>query len=317
MKKLFLFLLLLILGTGSAIIWLYFNVQPVSTNKNFSNFLISKGSSAAMVGNNLQKAGLIRNSLAFRVYLKLTGQAGKIKTGEFRLTPSFTLFQVVDQLSRGPIEIWVTIPEGLRREEIAAKFAANLDRDQSFINEFLASSKGQEGYLFPDTYLFPKDATASAIVKKMTSTFDSKIANIVPAGTNLSTKDLVILASILERETKTDSERPVVAGILMNRLNVGMPLQVDASVQYAVGNAKNWWPILSREDLKIDSKFNTYKFTGLPPAPIASPGISSITAAFHPSANDYFYYIHDTSGVIHYAKTLSEHNSNIHNFLGK
>lgn len=332
MKKLLLLPFLLLLGIGALVIWLYFNTQPVSGNKEFSNFLITKGSSASAIGNKLQSAGLIKSSLAFRIYLQFTGQAKKIQTGEFRLSPSFNLFQVVDQLSRGPIEIWVTVPEGLRREEIAGRFASNLDRDQAFVNEFLDSSKGKEGYLFPDTYLFPKNASASAVVAKMARTFDAKTLDLTQTGSTLSSKDLVTLASLIERETKGDVERPVVAGIILNRLNAGWPLQIDASVQYAIANdkchdqgsqsltnakCKDWWPILTKADLQINSPYNSYKFTGLPPSPIASPGITSIKAAYNPEANDYWYYIHDNSGVIHYAKTLAEHNQNIRQYLGK
>lgn len=309
MKRLLLLLFALFLSLVAVLVWFYINIQPVSTDKNFSNFLITKGQSASSVANKLQSSGFIKNALVFKIYLKITGQVNKIQPGEFRLSPSFSLFQVIDTLSKGPIEIWVTIPEGLRREEIAARFATNLDKDQSFVDEFLFVSKGEEGYLFPDTYLFPKDSSASAIVKKMIGTFENKTASL-----NL-TKDQVILASILERETKTDEERPIVAGILMNRLDIGMALQVDASVQYAIGISKNWWPILSREDLKINSKYNTYKFPGLPPSAIASPGISSLTAAASPIDNDYFYYIHDSEAQIHYAKTLEEHNTNVAKYL--
>ena len=317
MKKLLVLPLLFLLAIGSGVIWLYFNTQPVSTNKEYKNFIIPKGSSASSVGNKLQSAGLVKSGLAFRIYLQFTGQAKKIQTGEFRLSPSFNLFQVVDQLSRGPIEIWVTVPEGLRREEIASRFASNLDRDQTFITEFLNSSKGKEGYLFPDTYLFPKDASASAVVAKMVKTFEAKTADLTQTGSSLSSKDLVTLASLIERETKGNAERPVVAGIILNRMNAGWPLQIDASVQYVAGNANNWWPILTKADLQINSPYNSYKFTGLPPAPIASPGITSIKAAYNPEANDYWYYIHDNSGIIHYAKTLEEHNANVRKYLGK
>jgi UPF0755 protein len=311
LKGFFVSILIIIVLVVGGFFWFYQNAKPVSNNKTFSNFLITKGQSASSVANKLQAAGLIKNALVFRMYIKLTGQSNKIQTGEFRLTPSYSLFQTIDALSKGPIEIWVTIPEGLRREEIAQRFTSGLDKDQLFVNEFLTVSKNSEGYLFPDTYLFPKDSSASAIVKKMKNTFDSRT-------TSLSlTEDQVILASIIERETKTDEERPVVAGIMLNRIKIGMPLQVDAAVQYAVGTSKNWWPILSRDDLSISSKYNTYKFTGLPPAPIANAGISSLTAAVSPVSNDYLYYIHDTSGQIHYAKTLAEHNANVRKYLGK
>ena len=196
------------------------------------------------------------------------------------------------------------------------RFTTGLDRDAVFTNEFLQASKGKEGKLFPDTYLFPKDASASSIVNKMTKTFDSKTSGLA-AGPDLTFNQRIVLASILERETKTSAERPIVAGIMMNRIRAGMPLQVDAAVQYAVGTSKNWWPILTREDLNINLPFNTYKFIGLPPAPIASPGLSSLTAAFNPTQTEYWYYIHDTEGVIHYARTLQEHNANVVKYLGK
>jgi UPF0755 protein len=151
----------------------------------------------------------------------------------------------------------------------------------------------------------------------MTDTFSAKTSGLTPKGSNLTFVEAVTLASIIERETKTDAERPIVAGILINRLNAGMPLQVDAAVQYAIGTSKDWWPILGLTDLKINSPFNTYKFAGLPPAPIANPGLSSLKAAFAPTATSYWYYIHDSTGQIHYAKTLAEHNANIAKFLGR
>lgn len=311
MKKLLFVSLFLILILASVAIWFYQSSQPVSSNKAFKDFLITKGSSAGQIGKKLQDAGLVKSTIAFKIYTQFTGVSGKIVAGEYKLTPSYSLFQVVNQLTKGPLEIWVTIPEGLRREEIAIKFKTALDKDDAFVSEFLLASKGKEGYLFPETYLFPKDITGTVVVKKMLDTFDIKTKTLS------LTKDQVILASLLERETKTNAERPIVAGILMNRLNAGMPLQVDASVQYAIGNSKDWWPILTLIDLKINSPYNLYKFTGLPPTPIANAGFSSFSAAFNPTSNDYWYYIHDTSGVIHYAKTLAEHNANVRKYLGK
>lgn len=304
--------------------WLYVGVQPVSTNKTYTNFVIDKGATATKIASDLQSAGLIRSSLVFRIYLRATGQGSKIQTGEFKLSPSFNVFQTVSVLQSGPIEIWVTIPEGFRREEVAEKFAAALGKDQTFVTEFLDLTQGSEGMLFPDTYLFPKDVSAKAIVTKMTSNFNIKTKDLKPSG-SLNFQQSLILASLIERETITDAERPVVAGILMNRLNLGMPLQVDASVQYVVANIMcskkiencKWWepPLLG--DLEIRSPYNTYKNLGLPPAPIASPGLASLKAALNPDQNDYLYYIHDGSGQIHYAKTLEEQNANVRKFLGR
>lgn len=316
MKKFLLFPLFIFIILAAGALWFYKNSLPVSQTEKFSYFVIEKGTSATQVGNKLQSGGYIKSALAFKIYLQLTGQTAKLQAGEFRLSSSFTLFETVASLFKGPSELWVTVPEGLRREEIATKFAAALNKDATFANDFLTASKSKEGYLFPDTYLFPRDATATTIVKKMTDTFDSKTKDL-KNNSGLTFEQAIVLASILERETKTDTERPVVAGILINRLNAGMPLQVDAAVQYAVGTSKNWWPVLTYDDLLIKSAYNTYKNQGLPPSPIASPGISSIKAALNPVASDYWYYIHDGSGQIHYAKTLAEHNANVAKYLGK
>ena len=316
MKRLFFGLLFTAVLAVFVAAWMYSVAKPASDDKNFRSFVIEKGTSASGVGDKLEKAGLIKNSLAFKLYLQFTGQSGKLQAGEFRLSPSMSLFQIVESLFKGPVELWVTIPEGLRREEIAAKFASGLDRDQVFIDEFLLASKGSEGALLPDTYLFQKDASASAIVAKMIKTFKSKTADL-GGNEELTNDQRIVLASLIERETKTAAERPIVAGIIIKRFKAGWPLQIDASVQYAVGTAKNWWQILTLEDLKIDSRYNSYKFSGLPPTPIANPGMSSISAAFAPEASDYWYYIHDSDGRIHYAETLDGHNSNIRKYLSR
>ncbi len=309
--------MLFILIIAGIAVWFYTNALPVSESKDFVNFTIAKGSSASEIGKNLESSGLIRNELVFRIYLKLDGRGGKIQSGQFSLSPSLSLFQTINVLLTGSEEVRVTIPEGLRREEIAQKFATSLGKDHSFVTKFLLDSKGDEGYLFPDTYLIPADASPSAIVQKMTDTFKSRTATLPANTSGLSFNQAVILASIIERETRTDAERPVVAGILIKRLNAGMPLQVDATIQYAIGTSKNWWPILSAGDLEVDSPFNTYKNAGLPPTPISNPGLSSLKAAFSPVQTDYWYYIHDSSGQIHYATTLAEHNVNIKKYLSQ
>lgn len=304
--------------------WLYFMTLPVTNSEKFSNILIPKGSSAGAVGARLQKAGFIKSALVFKIYITLSGQAGSIQSGEFRLSPSFSLAQIIKELMRGPLEIWVTIPEGLRHEEIAEKFTKSFEQDDQFFQEFLNLTKNLEGRLYPDTYLFPKEASAGAVVGKMNRTFDSKILAL-KSSSGLTNEQNIILASILERETITDEERPVVAGILLKRLNAGWPLQADATVQYATGTTRckgapmgcEWWKPLIKDDLAINSPYNSYKFQGLPPTPICNPGISSLEASYNPVESEYWYYIHDNKGGIHYAKTLEEHNDNIYKYLGK
>lgn len=309
--------LILALVVGN--VWWGKSIRSVSGDTGEKDFLITKGSSASQIGTKLQEEGLVRSSLAFRVYVQATGKSKSIQAGEYSLSPSYSLIKMVDILSNGPIEVWVTIPEGLRREEIADRFASGLAKKdkQAFVQEFLTSSKAKEGYLFPDTYLFPKTASASAVVTKMLSTFDVKISEFKEGivASQLSLEDIVTLASIVERETRTQAERGVVAGVLINRLDINMGLQADATVQYAVGTSENWWPILTKDNLATSSAYNTYRFRGLPPTPIASPGLSSLRAAIFPEESDYLYYLHDSKGQIYYARTLEEHNENVRKYL--
>lgn len=326
--------------------WWMTNLKAVSSSLNPVRFVIPRGRSASEIGENLYREGLVRSSLAFKIYVQVSDRADKIQAGEYTLSPHLALVEIVDKLVSGPEELWVTIPEGLRKEEVVVRFINSLEMSgpgkEPFRQEFLKTTEQLEGYLFPDTYLFPRDVPASLVVDRLTKTFSEKIEQLKDEinTSNLNQNQIVTLASIVERETKTDAERPVVAGILLKRLGVDWPLQTDATVQYAIANVKcqtrlrasfaevatkaeqgfgeaqcDWWPILTKEDLEINSPYNTYKFTGLPSAPIASPGLSSIEAVVNPQDSAYWYYIHDKEGKIHYARTLEEHNENIRVYL--
>jgi UPF0755 protein len=310
MKKLsfLIFILVVLFLIGGGFYWFYRNSVPLSNDVSSRYFLINKGASASQIGSSLEKSGFIKSALAFRIYVKFSGNSKKILAGEYRLSPSFSLSDIVDQFLHGPEEIWVTIPEGLRIEEVAVRFTEALAKDAQFVEDFLAAGKGKEGFLFPDTYLFPQETTAEKIVEKMLATFDKKVDLKIKNGD-------IILASLVERETKTAEERPIVAGILLNRIKIGMSLQVDATVQYVVGTSQKWWPVLSQDDLKIKSPYNTYTNLGLPPTPICNPGLSSIKAAVYPAKTDFLYYLHDLNGAIHYARTFEEHNQNIRQYL--
>lgn len=284
MKKLALIPVVLIVMFTLGISWFFVNIQPVSTDTNFVEFKIPPGVSASQVGAKLFKEGLIKNAASFKIYTQITGISANIKAGDYKVSPSQNLFQVVKQLESPPLSVKVTIPEGFTNSEIAAKFAKNLEKDSTFVNEFIEIANKDEGYLFPDTYLVTKNLTPQAIVDMMKSEFESKTAGLKP------TRDQIILASIIEEETKGIEEKPIVSGILMNRLRIGMALQVDVAP-------------------------DTYKTVGLPPSPIANPGLLSIKAAINPVATDYLYYLHDPSANIHYAETLDGHNANIRKYL--
>ena len=331
MKRLLIFLSLVFLIPALALFWGYRSFQPLSSDGELKDFLIPKGYSASQIGNKLGKEGLIRSPLAFKMYVQVTGQAKKIQAGEYNLSSDLNLFKVVELLVKGPSEIWVTVPEGFRREEIARRFAVNFeveDRD-GFIRQFMAASADMEGFLFPDTYLFPKTASPSAVVAGMRANFDRKVDSQMKKDIELSEYNLsqiIVMASIVERETLSDAERPLVAGILFKRLEAGWPLQADATVQYAAGNIRcktsdidcKWWEPPTGQDISgISSLYNSYRYPGMPPGPIANPGLSSIKAAVYPQSSDYWYYLHAPSGEIYYASTLEEHNQNIRDYLNR
>lgn len=347
MKKVFIPLisifLILIIASFGLYQWWVVNTSSVSNEKNPQSFVIAKGKSAMQIGNKLYEQGLIKNPLAFKIYVQFFGKAKNINAGEFKLSPDMTLAEIINTLQGGPLELWVTIPEGLRKEEVVEVIIDSLEKENTdavnFRREFLALTKDKEGYLFPDTYLFPPDVSAKAVVARLTQTFESKIDEDMLSAiesSKYSLKDFVTMASILERETATGDERPIVAGILWKRLETpGWLLQADATVQYAIANSKlpeklgngadktqnskpdNWWQTLTKEDLEIDSFYNSYKYKPLPPTPIANPGLSSLKAAIFPQDSDYWFYIHDDDAKIHYAKTIEDHNANISKYLGK
>lgn len=253
------------------------------------------------------------------------GIVNKIQAGDFRFSSSLSSQEIAQELTHGAIDIWITFPEGTRIDEQAGvaleKLSAGGNENIQFNTQDYIS-RAQEGVMFPDTYLIPKDVTAEGVVAKLRETFAQKVDQKILAkgfANNLTENQVIILASLIEREAKTDEEKQIIAGILINRLKAGIPLQVDATVQYAKGYdaaKKTWWAPVSVDDYKnVKSKYNTYLIVGLPANPICNPGIAAIRAAAQPQDTDYFYYLHDQDGKIHYAKTIEEHQKNIQEFL--
>ncbi len=304
----------------------YYNylLEPVSKEETAQIFVVKPGQPIAQIAKNLEGAKLVKNALAFRLLVSQMGISKKIQAGDFRLSPNLSSRQIAQELTHGAIDVWVTIPEGLRLEEQAARIEEKLkfgenEKFQFDKKEYLKLAK--EGFMFPDSYLIPRDANANDVVLRLQETFNQKVGNLPQKGANndLSEEEVIILASLVEREARTSEERSIIAGILLNRLEAGVALQVDATVQYAKGydSSKNsWWPPVTTEDYQnVRSPYNTYLFVGLPPTPIASPGLESIQAAAEPADTDYFYYLHDREGKIHYARTQEEHDRNIQEFL--
>lgn len=318
MKRLM--ILITILAVLAVLISLIYKEGTLSVNKNDKStkiFVVKPGQSLNEIANNLALDNLIRNRLVFYLVVKKTGAEKKVQAGDFRLSPSMDVFEIVRQLQHGTLDVWVTVVEGLRKEEIAQIYSQKLN-----IAEVDFIQKAKEGYLFPDTYLIPTQATSDQIIKIMEDNFETKYAPIRNKikGLRLTELEAVTLASLVEREAKDKQDRPIVASIILKRLRNDWPLQIDASVQYVVGyqpDEKTWWKKnLTAEDLKIDSPYNDYINTGLPPGPICNPGLVSLNAIAEADINTpYWYYLSDKTGKMHYAKTLEEHNENINKYL--
>lgn len=310
--------ILLIVFVGGGILWWHDAISPVNPqDATMTVFVVSPGEGIRSIATRLKSEGLIKDSIGFFLQIKLQNLDSKIQAGDFRLSPSMDVRTITQELTHGSVDVWVTILEGWRLEEIALKLAQTHDIPEK---EFMRY--GQEGYMFPDTYLIPKEITASAAAEIFRDNFDVRVTpelreQIEAQG--LTFAEGIVLASIVEREGKTADDRPVIAGILLNRLHEDMPLQADATLQYALGyqtQEKSWWKkTLFDTDKQIKSPFNTYRTAGLPPSPISNPGLNSITAVAKPTQTDYFYYLHDAQGGVHYAKTLDEHNTNSSKYL--
>lgn len=290
-------------------------VNPQSTESRI--FAVKPGESIRTVASRLKQEGFIRDPLAFFIMVKRRGVEKEIQAGDFRLRPSMSAQEIINELQHGIIDVWITTLEGWRNEEIALKLAQELSVPEQ---EFLKHA--EVGYMFPDTYLFPREASASAVTRIMRNNFDKKVDQSIQnqiVSQGITFREGIILASIVEREGRTDEDRPVIAGILLKRLKEDWALNADATLQYALGyqaDDKKWWKkALASEDKKIDSPYNSYTTTGLPPTPISNPGLSAITSVANPTETDYWFYLHDPDGGVHYATTLEEHNQNIDNYL--
>lgn len=307
-----LLLLVLVLSVVGIFFW-EISLAPVNpSDKSIRQFTVEKGEALKAVAHSLEQKGLIRSWLIFVLQVKKQGLSGQIQAGDFKLSPSLSSGQVLEVLNHGTKDIWVTIPEGWRKEEIDERLVKLLGFTSGDFSQIAS-----EGYMFPDTYLIPKNATASFVVDLMRQNFDKKITAKKFSG--LSLLEIVTLASIVERETKHSQDRPLVAGILLKRLQHDWPLEVDATLQYALGysaSEKNWWrKNLTQDDLNLNSPYNTRIYKGLPPGPISNPGLASLQAVFNPQDSPYWFYLSDKNGNMHYAKTIEEHTENIKKFL--
>jgi len=288
--------------------------------------IIPKGSTFSEIAAQLSAAGVIAHPLSFRILARLRAADADVRAGEYRFAPHQSESDILQQLRSGgaQVAVWVTIPEGFTAREIAQRLQeAGLGDAQSFVDAFRhdsmtfgrARTQGLEGYLFPSTYLIATDASAGTVEGLLTDQFRKELPRDAVArarALHMSLPQIVTLASLIEREAKADDERALMAGVYYNRLRLGMPLEVDATIEYALPQHKTE---ITYADLAIDSPYNTYKHAGLPPTPIANPGQRSLWAAFHPRPSEFLYYVYKGNGHHAFARTLAEHNANRARYL--
>lgn len=319
MRRIFILLILIIVFIIGFYLYYKEGTLPVDkSSKESKIFVIRPGENLSAIANNLADQKLIRNKIVFYLVVKRLGIERKIQAGDFRLSASMDTHKIAKSLTHGTLDVWLTIIEGMRKEEVAQQVSQSLNIPEI---EFLKYAR--EGYLFPDTYLIPKSATAVAVIKIFEDNFNRRFSDELRERARIkgfTVEQVVRLASLVEREARFSEDRQKVASVLLNRLEKEMKLDIDATVQYALGyqpEEKSWWKKqLSLEDLALDSPYNTYKNAGLPPEPIANPGLASIQAVVDADTNTpYLYYVSDSSGHLHFARNLEEHNENIKRYL--
>jgi UPF0755 protein len=303
---------LLVAGVFAA--WFALVFLDRSLPSSAAKVVVPRGSSLADIASLLESRGVIRSALAFRALARVRHADADVRAGAYAFAPHATAAEILDQLVSGGAQVatWVTIPEGFTAAQIAQRLQ---DEGVGRANAFERSFNGHEGFLFPSTYLIQLAATPAQVTKMLTDQF----AKELPPDASQRARDLgvtvpqaVTVASLVEREAKIEGDRPLIAGVIYNRLRLGMPLQVDATIEYALPEHKTE---LSLHDLQIDSPYNTYQHAGLPPTPIANPGLPSLLAALHPARTDALYYVYCGNGHHVFAKTLAEHQANVQRCL--
>lgn len=307
-----LFSLLLLLAGLSLF---YLNLPPPATPSS-PRFVVEKGESLSSISSRLEETSLVRSRHFFISYLLLRGWTQRLQAGIYQFDSPLKSTQIAQALLSGKNDYTLTVLPGWRREQVALALPLSLRAD------FLNLTATQEGRLWPDTYFFPATWSADQITLRLSTAFEEKLSSLQKKYSSnfLTSQETLILASLLEREGKTLAEKRIIASVLLNRLSLGMPLQVDATVQYAKDSLylpqdSSYWLPITLQEYQLDSPFNTYRSPGLPPSPICSPGLDSLEAAFNPASTDYFYYLTGKDGQTYFAKTLDQHQQNIQKHL--
>ncbi len=302
----------------------YFLLTAPQGNAQAERFVVAQGETRAQTVQALSSGGYIRSSFGFTLASILTGKSGGIAPGGYKLSKSMNVFEVISVLNAPPYMKWVTVKEGVRKEQIADLLQTTLGWSDATKSEFLnayqtlGGSDYKEGVYFPNTYLLPVDETGTQIAQRFVAQFDEAFAPYAKEATaqNIKWTTALKIASLIEREAAGPSDMALISGIIWNRLEQGMKLQIDATIQYTRGDTgSGYWAPLSATDLKLNSPYNTYLHAGLPPTPICDPGLNAIVAALNPAKTDCLYYIHDSTGLIHCSATYAGQEVNINKYL--
>ena len=290
-----------------------------------TTYVVPRGATLGDVVAGLGAAGIVAHPLALRLLARLRDDETAVQSGQFRFPAHQTSDEILRRLVSGMVDAaWVTFPEGYTVRQMGARLAAQAHVSAAAFDHYAAHERldvdgtqtsSLEGFLFPSTYLIPIGGTPDRVAQILVDQFYRELpadAVVKARALGLTVPQVITVASLIEREAQADDERPLMAGVYYNRLRAGMPLDVDATIEYVFPEHH---AVITRRDLEIDSPYNTYRHSGLPPTPIANPGQASIDAAFAPVPSHYLYYVYKGNGHHAFAATLEEHDANVARYL--
>lgn len=327
LKRVLVLLVLVAIVGGGVAWWMYTRlIDPYRGYADAEVFVdIPAGSGPISIGERLATAGVVRDAMTFRTALLISGRARSLKAGEYRFDAPLHALDVIDKIARGDVyKRLLTFREGLTILEMAQVFedkgfgtAADFRAaagNAKLIADLDPAARDLEGYLFPETYSLPRDTPAAVVVEQMVAGFKKALTDDLKTAVKeqgLTVRQLVTLASLVEKETGAGEERPLVAAVYRNRMKINMGMQADPTVIYALQKAGLYRGNLTRDNLQFDSPYNTYRYAGLPPGPIASPGRASLAASAKPAEVDYLYFVSKNDGSHVFASNLDDHNRNV------
>lgn len=316
------FIIVFVVVCTGIVLGTWYLIRPVGTSTAEEVFVVPQDKNGFKTAATLTEQGFIRSDRAYRVFTGLRNMNESAVSGGYRLSQNMTMWQVMEKLNNHPDLVWVTVSEGLRKEQVGESLATQLGWTDTQLelwnNAYADSDEYYEGVYFPDTYLLPLDETPTQIAKRFIDKFNEKIGPLLD---QFAEKDIkwttgVKIASLIEREAAGPHDMKLISGIIWKRLEIGMKLEIDATMQYTRGKVNGkWWGTIDLSEKQRDSPYNTYKYKGLPPTPISNPGLAAIEAALNPEETVCIFYLHDKNQQIHCAQTYTEHKENIQKYL--